>query len=1147
MAHGFLHPFSEASVQSSQGCWVGLTEGAIAWCLAALHRKEEEPLLVVVPSTQYARLLQQELAFYLGAEAPTILYQGDDVRPYDGLSPHPQIPRNRIAAFEAMDRGAPCIILATARSLLHRVPLIEHQRNLRIHLHEGMRLNPRELTETLLMRGYLSTQAVEEPGTFRARAGVFDLWPSTAQRPLRIEMFDDEVDEIRTMDPVTLRSQSRVSSCWILPSREALTDSNALERAAVAMNTWVEARGEGLTTLRRILREWDHGVWFSGAETYLPALQELADPLSQVPSSTRIVVVEPTQVREELLGFEQLVQSLWKRTSPDKGGLVPPDSRYNPASGVVDSLSNALSLSRSGTGLDFDSLPNKSLFIGSGDLAPVANTIHGWLTDDWSVNLVVSSRARAERLQALLQTHGLTPREQPAGQQAEPGRLVLWIGDLPRGFHSPLSRIAVLVDRELFGQRTNRRSKPRLEQTLVQSFSELKQGDLIVHSIHGIGRFDKLTHLSIGGPPQDYVLVEYRGGDRLYLPVHRLQQLCHYRAMGSVQPRLDKLGGTTWLQRKQRVRDRILSMAHEILRLHAVRESQDGTAYPGKPTRYLQFEQTFPYLETPDQEGAIEEVLGDLAQPRPMDRLLVGDVGFGKTEVALRAAVRIVLGGAQVAFLCPTTVLAYQHLQTMRQRLDGFALRIELLSRFRTSPEIREVLAATRRGEVDILVGTSSLLGKSVSFENLGLVIVDEEHRFGVRQKQKLKRMSTHVHYLAMSATPIPRTLHMALTGLRSVSLITTPPEGRRGIRTQLIRMDPQAIREEIIFELQRGGQVFFVHHRVQTIDTIAQMLRDLVPEATFVVAHGQLSDQELERALLQFIQREAHVLVCTTIIESGVDLPNVNTILINRADTFGLSQLYQLRGRVGRSSALARCTLLLPADGEVKSTSMRRLQALQAHSDLGSGFAVASADLELRGSGNLLGERQHGHIQAVGLDTYVELLQECVRSVQGTLEREALEPELEIPVPAFIPETFISDLDLRLVEYRRLASARTPADARSLLDSWEERFGDPPREVLNLGWQAEARLRCRELGIRHVSWLKERVELRLVDSSPIEDSALLAITTDYPKRFSLPDSPHGKTVQARFTPQEGEWPFRFLHWVFEMLQPPRPEGKGDR
>ncbi len=1145
----------------------GLAGGAPAWALAAIVRGEPGersgrlPLLVVCPGSEEATRLAQELEFYLPNGPPVALFPADDVRPYEGLSPHPGVPRQRLVALDLLERGAQAIVVATARALMHRVLPQEILRAHRAELRPGQTLDRRAFLRQLSDWGYLAASACDEPGTFSARGELIDLWPAGRNEPFRVGLFDEEIEDIRPLDPRSGRSSGKpLARLRVLPSREALLTPAALSRAAERLMAGVEAAGGGQKRRRRVLEDLREGLWFPGAEDYLPALHPLVSPLGY---ARDVVVVDADKVNDELIRFERLIETRWDAEDPDERPLTSPDERYVRAAEVQSGLQRALRLEAFAPDApQLGARDNTLLRVGTGELAPVAERMRGWLDEGWQLVFAVESQARAERLRALLDPHRLRPRTLPPGELPPPGVPGLWVGDLTRGFHAAHSRLAIVTGDELFGQRTHTKPTKTLREAAVTSFAQLKAGDFVVHSRHGIGRFVGLARLPVQVTEevwgferpkekleQDFVIVTYKDGDRLYLPVMRLDELARYQAVGGdADPKLDRLGGDSWAKRKSKVKDRVLAMAGELLRAHALRTVAKSHAYEGLPELYQQFEQTFAYVETPDQEAAIRDVLDDLARPEPMDRLVIGDVGFGKTEVAMRAAMRVVLDGYQVVVLCPTTVLAYQHCESFKARFADLPVEVELLSRLRTPAETADVLARLGSGRVDIVVGTTAVLGRTLRFKKLGLVVVDEEHRFGVKQKEKLKKLALDVDVLSMSATPIPRTLHMAMAGLRKVSVIATPPAERQAIRTRVARYNEAHIREEILFELQRGGQVFYVHNRVVGLDGVAARIQALVPEARVSWAHGQMDAAKLEDVLIDFLRHKINVLVCTSIIESGIDMPNVNTMIVERADQLGLAQLYQLRGRVGRGAVRGHCTLLIP-DAGLSGEAMRRLQVLQENTELGAGFAIANADLELRGAGNLLGQEQHGQIEAVGLDTYLELLEEAVAEVHGDLARHRIDPEIEIPLPALLPESYVPELEERLTEYRRLALTRTVDQVRELLDAWEDRFGRPPPEVLNLGWVAEAKARCRELGIQRVHWLKVRLILDFHESTPVEPARIARLLASEPNRFVLPrrrvaagnapgvePSPEPWRLEVRFTPQEAEAPFRFLHFVFEKL-----------
>ena len=626
--------------------------------------------------------------------------------------------------------------------------------------------------------------------------------------------------------------------------------------------------------------------------------------------------------------------------------------------------------------------------------------------------------------------------------------------------------------------------------------------------------------------------MEYRGGDLLYLPASKLDLV--YRFRGGPSATLDRLGSETWENRKRKVRADVLALAHELIRTEAQRRAAPGRASPRASARFRRFEESFPYTETPDQQTAIDAVMADLESDEPMDRLIVGDVGFGKTEVAMRAAMRVVDAGRQVMVLCPTTVLSYQHLRTFRERFGPFGIEVGLLSRFTTPAQSRALKKSLRAGGGRIVIGTTSLMGRGVKIKDLGLVVVDEEHRFGVKQKERLKKLRAEVDYLALSATPIPRTLHMALTGIRAFSAITTPPRDRLPIRTVTARFSPDRIRSDTMRELRRGGQVFIVHNRIGSIEALADTVREFVPEARVAVAHGELAAPELERVLVAFIRGETNVLVCTAIIESGVDIPTVNTILINQADQFGLAQLYQLRGRVGRSHLRAWCTLLVDPGREVTADAAKRLRVIQQHTELGAGFAIASADLDLRGAGDLLGRKQHGHIKAVGFETWVELLEDAIREARGLADRARLDPEVELGWSAHLPESWVPDMEDRLGRYRRLAMARDVSAIRGLIETAEDRHGAPPPEAIALGRLLEVKCRCRALGISRLNWQKHRVVMTFDEVTPIEPAALAALVGAHGKRMAMLDD---SAVASRFTPAEAERSFLFLHWLLGLFE----------
>ncbi len=1110
----------------------GLVAGAGPFAFARLSRA-----WIVVPTRDDADRWVRGLRFHGARVLP---FPADDGRPWDGLSPQPEIPRQRLAAL-ASDTG---IVVAPAKALLVRVPATRDARGLAV----GESYDRRELTSWLAARGYLATQRVEDSGCYSVRGGVTDVWPAADDAPVRIEWLDDEIASLRRFDPATQRGTAPLRSVRLLPAREALLTPATAERAAAYLHVLASERDLPPQERKRVLADLRAGVWFPGAEDYLPALQELVAAAPDRP----LFVVEPDLVAAELRRFEELVRARLEALDPEDRPLVRPFDRYLRADEArLDGAIPVTALRMEGCEA-FDTRAASGLKVGAGNLGPVARQIAGWLEEGRPVTVVAESAGRADRLRALFQPHGL---EFTAGRGRR-GELGLEIGNLPEGFVSE-EAVFITVD-ELFAERPERNASPHsgtphagtprsgtaaFRKAALASFAGVRLGDLVVHSRHGIGQYQGLARMPLGEVAGDFVVLTYREGEKLYVPVHRLDLVTPYRSVAEGQaPRLDRLGGVTWEARRAKVRDAVLKMAHDLLRLYARRQIVRAIAFDGENALSEQFAETFPFVETPDQERAIADVLADLGQDEPMDRLLVGDVGFGKTEVAMRACFRVIEGGAQAIVLCPTTVLAFQHGESFRRRFDGFPVRIEVLSRFQTPAETRAIKADVAAGRVDVLIATTRALGRDVRFRRLGLVVIDEEHRFGVSQKEALKKLAEGVHTLAMSATPIPRTLQMALSGVRTLSVMATPPLDRHAIRTEIARFAPARVREDLLHEIRRGGQAFFLHNRVESIEAIAHWVREVVPEAVVAVGHGQMSDDALERVLVGFMRGETNVLVCTTIIESGIDLPNVNTMLINNADQLGLAQLYQLRGRIGRGSARATCTLLVSGTGELRRASITRLRALQENTALGSGFALASNDLELRGGGELLGDRQHGHIAAIGFDAYLELLEDAVQEARGEVSRRELEPEVEVPVPAWIPEDYVPELTERLDAYQRLARARSRDDVRAVLDATEQRYGPLPPEVVNLGSQATCRVRCRDLGIAHLAFLKVRVVAQLHTPNTVHPQILERLLSSGGGRFRRVGP---NDIEMRFTPEEGARPFPLLEWMLQRLSE-RPEGEPD-
>jgi transcription-repair coupling factor (superfamily II helicase) len=736
---------------------------------------------------------------------------------------------------------------------------------------------------------------------------------------------------------------------------------------------------------------------------------------------------------------------------------------------------------------------------GGDGLTPLIERIWHWQEEHVRVFLVVSSSLQAAHLQNLLLGHNLRlPVVAPAVDLWQDTSLpspVIVVGHLSQGFTLPADRLVFLSEEDIFGEhRHHRRTRPRPVSDYLTGLSQLTVGDYVVHIDHGVALYQGLRHLSVAGTEGDYLHLEYAGGDRLYLPVERINLVQKYTGAGGHVPALDRLGGVSWEKVKKKTREAILAMARELLEIHAARETTERPPFVSVDGAYEEFVARFPFEETSGQRTAIEDVLTDLRDSKPMDRLVCGDVGYGKTEVALRAAFLTVLGGKQVAVLVPTTVLAQQHGETFARRFADYPVRLEVLSRFRSPQDIKSIVQGLAQGTVDIVIGTHRLLQRDIVFKNLGLMVVDEEHRFGVAHKEKIKKLRQLVDVLTLSATPIPRTLNMALMGLRDLSVIETPPVDRQAIRTYVARFDEGLIRSAILHELGRGGQVFFVHNRVETIEKMARQLRELVPEAVLAVAHGQMAERELEKVMLDFLHHRSNVLLCSAIIESGLDIPTANTMIINRADQFGLAQLYQLRGRVGRSAQRAYAYLLIPGEHLLTPDAKKRLEVLQELDDLGSGFRLAAHDLEIRGAGNLLGKEQSGNVAAVGYELYAQLLEETVQELRGGKIRVQIEPDIQLGLPAYIPEAYIPDVNQRLVFYKRLANVQDWSDLEDLANEMEDRFGPLPELVRVFLEVMDLRRSLREYLVTSAYRHGEKVTVHFHPDAPIKGERLVAL-----------------------------------------------------
>jgi transcription-repair coupling factor (superfamily II helicase) len=1085
----------------------GVTEAAKPYLVAALATALGRPVLYVVRDDEAAVTAAEALRGLLGREAAVHTYPDRDALPYERLMPDPLAVQGRMNALTALiqpeQAGGPLVVVCSARALTQPVLPPEELAAVVQELRPGLVLDPRALLERLAALGYDPVAEVEAPGQMSHRGGIVDLFPPALVRPVRVEFFGDEIESIRTFDHETQRSLNPVDAVVVGPAREALAvrgfaAARALDQLdVIGMNQDARARWE------RDLDQLRAAQSFEDIAFYLPYLHAPTLPLTYLPPDGLLVLHDREAVERtarELAAQAEEVRDRLERDGENPPGLRPafldwsalepllehyPQVRF--AGLGADEAADLDGLAQHGTTLAPDLLPATSY---GGRLRAFATDVRRALGERQRV-VVVSAQAR--RLAELFGDESLlgkggTVHVAPLTdlpEAPEPGTLALVHGRFPEGWHSRSLALSVYTDAEVFGW-SRRHGEPRRASVTPAAFlAELRPGDFVVHEDHGIGRYEGLARLASGGVEREYLHIAYAGTDKLYIPTDQLDRITRYIGMGDATPALSKLGGAEWVRAKQRAKESATDIAADLLRLYSVREAAVGHPFPPDEEQpWLQeLEESFPYEETPDQSRAIAEVKADMERARPMDRLVCGDVGYGKTEVALRAAFKAVLDQRQVAVLVPTTVLALQHFNTFSERLKPYPVRVELLSRFRSDKEQKEVLTDLALGRVDIVIGTHRLLQKDVVFHDLGLLEIDEEQRFGVAHKERLKQLRTEVDVLTLTATPIPRTLHMALIDVRDMSVIETPPHERLPIRTFIRESDDALVREAILREIDRGGQVFYVHNRVQGIQAITHRLQKLVPEAKFVVAHGQMPEDQLERVMLDFSAGEYDGLVCTTIIENGLDIPNANTIVVNNSAHFGLAQLYQLRGRVGRAAHQAYAYFLYNKDTKLAPVQEKRLRAIFEATELGAGFRIAMKDLEIRGAGNLLGAEQSGFMNAVGFDLYTRLLEEAVRDLRG--ERALAGPRpapvtVDLAVDAYLPDEYINDRVLKMNFYQRLANLQRPEHVEAMVAELTDRFGPLPGPVANLLAILRLKVEAAELGYESVTARDDEVILKL-------------------------------------------------------------------
>ncbi|MEO5621867.1 MAG: transcription-repair coupling factor [Dokdonella sp.] len=1116
--------------------WSAPHGSALALALAETGRAHTSLVVAVAHDTYAAHALEAELAVFAGDDLQVLQFPDWETLPYDLFSPHPDIVSQRVAALYRLPSLKRGVLVVPVATLMQRLAPRSYISGSGLVLELKQKLDLATEKRRLEASGYRNVPQVQEPGDFAVRGALLDIFAMGSASPYRIELFDDEVDSIRTFDPETQRSDHKVESVRLLPAREfPLTDESAKAfRNTLRERFPIDPRR---CPLYQDIRE---GVTPAGIEYYLPLFFDHTETLFDYLSKDALFVLGPGVLEAADAFWSHTAERYEQRAHDVERPILPPTELYLPPQQLRERLNNELRIDIVSKGtehaIDLGTQPAPGLPLNRKGEAFGEELRLFLAAYPGRVLIAADSAGRREALIEQLVIAHLNPitlaswqefatpssarhpgshlnDEHPSTATAPP-RFAITVAALEQGFALTAPALTVLTERELFGERAQqprrrRRVGTRDPEAIIRDLAELVIGAPIVHVDHGVGRYRGLLKLDVGGENAEFLAIEYAKGDKLYVPVAQLHLVARYSGTAPELAPLHALGGDAWERAKKKAAEKVRDVAAELLAIYAQREARQGTALKMDIEMGEQFAAAFPFEETPDQANAIEAVIADLASSKPMDRVVCGDVGFGKTEVALRAAFSAAIAGKQVAVLAPTTLLAQQHYQTFRDRYADWPIKVEVLSRFKAKKEINEALVRLAAGQVDVMIGTHKLLQPDVKFKDLGLVIIDEEHRFGVRQKEALKKLRAEVDLLTLTATPIPRTLNMAMAGLRDLSIIATPPAHRLAVKTFIGQHDPALIREALQRELARGGQVYFLHNEVDTIEKIAREIRELMPDARVRVAHGQMHERELEQVMLDFYRQRFNVLVATTIIESGIDVPSANTIIINRADRFGLAQLHQLRGRVGRSHHRAYAYLIVPDNRSITADAQKRLEALASLEELGAGFTLATHDLEIRGAGELLGEDQSGQIEEVGFALYTDMLDRAVRALKSglvpdfdlTQEHEA---DVDLHVPALIPDDYMPDVNTRLTLYKRIASARNEEQLRELQVEMIDRFGLLPDQVKHLFAATALKLVATSLGIRKLDVGATGGRVLFRPQPAIESLTVIRLIQSQPRVYSL-------------------------------------------
>jgi transcription-repair coupling factor (superfamily II helicase) len=1101
----------------------GASVEARALLLAALQEKTQRRLAIVIPSESATADFETALRLFHKDPQCVSVYPSPSLSPYQDVGPSLGVVREEIHALGMLVDRSVDVLIVPARALFQRLPIAEKFRGRVITLTAGEELDLHSLLQKLVENGFVRTDLVGEAGEFAFRGGILDLFPATTPRPVRVELFGDTIDSLRWFDVETQRSEEQSGPVTILPMTQFAIDKEM--RTALARRLSLDFNDPlyKRDLAEKIDRLNENGT-FPGIEHYLPVAGQsvtFADYING--DGWSLALVEPDQITTTIAKYEALLRAEYEAAAEKGRAVYPPEKLVVPGPDVLNFIGNArLAMSE----VHIASKEFEELRLHGPSVDRYTNRLSEFTTDLTKGHndgrrqvFFTATKGGREKVERLLREFGVPFSDNGDKLTSD---LVVTPGSVARGFSLDEINVTAYSEWDLFEPPTSTRigGKKKKTDAFLTDLRDLKLGDYIVHVDHGVGRYVGLQRIPFGETEREVMQIEYSTGGKLLMPMETLNLIQKYSGGTEIAPKLDKLGGTAWARTKASVKKAMRDMADELLKLYATRQMVQGHSFSKDSPWQFEFEEAFEFDETEDQMAAIDDVKSDMESRKPMDRLLCGDVGYGKTEVAMRAAFKAVMDGKQVVVLAPTTILAFQHYRTFLRRFASFPVTIELLSRYYSAKDQKEIMRKLETGEIDVVIGTHRVLSRDIRFKDVGLVVIDEEQRFGVAQKEKLKQLKKAVDVLAMSATPIPRTLHMSMVGIRDISIIETPPKDRLAIQTALIPFNDDFIREAIDFETGRGGQVFFVHNRVESIDAMKELLEKLVPGLRVIIGHGQMEERELERAMLAFINREYDVLLATTIIENGIDIPACNTILINHAERFGLSQLYQLRGRVGRSDRLAFCYLLVPSDRVLSNDARKRLAAIQEFSDLGAGFRIAARDLEIRGAGNILGGEQSGQIAAVGFEMYTKLLEETIREMKGERIEEEVETSMNLGVDIYIPKNYIADENLRMTFYKKIASAANDQRLEDIRNELRDRFGAVPGNIDNLLRFVKLKRFAQSLGVVSIVREGARGVVKMSPQAKVDPNKLLQLIQREPQvKFSpngvlsFPLKEHGEKV----------------------------------